>query len=1267
MAESVKAPLHFPCAARVKMPQIGSEDSDFMISRSKIDQSSSLSIQRAISFDISEKNHYPLEKTYINQISGDLAFSEDVVRDRCFHMLPYDDKYFWEAIDASQLIPIPPKRNLIVGRHNASGTDRRHMPCIPGKQKTLKPLKKKVMHKALKMHEDAVLRGKIERETSSLSSEGGEVGTEESEEQAFFMTEIDGQKPLTKKKAETKPKTDTNVKNETESAQAVELESSKEKKHDWGAYLMSVISPMTANWIVHQKMTCKEGREDLSKLLEEWYGKPEHTDLIRDDGSETEFQVKNKQSKKQPKKKWKKEEAVLLEKVFKTDQERKARDPYSDDNEAPFYRQPVGFRKQRKKIKKEEMGAINTTARDIQVKKYEIPPPPTLRDSFNPKAGDTLIETDNMFEREWLTGTEQLYQGENEEVKIVMSSQNKYEKQLQKEYPGSSETWYPADTEEGKVGTDDSPRYQRPTKGARRWKALPEPLDEATKKLKCLPAGSEPVEVVPSDAVIKKVTKQNPALAQIIDEWRNKWQLTGQFIDSSPEDLLQDMADIQPHVRLKAIATIGKAAEYKPPKEGSLHLEYQEQQNNAINNLPVFLFEALDCLLDDKHDQVKKAAAVTLFSLDKPTDKAEQIIRGLLFSESMADRWAAAQCLAHFGVCDSDVAGEVIRQLLATEDSIKHEQAIQLLAKMSASTTLIHSLVGEQLNSSSWRHRFIACKIFPTLDGTINKDITNKLSYLMWKDWHVEVRKAAAQTLGKTGHGRDVHDDLKDKIMGDDERLKLEAISRVGHLGIMTTKLLPAILDCFDNAYVSVRMEVCITCGNLLIKDEQILNKLLYLATFDTTWKVKALAIQALGKIGISSQKIIDSLLWALRFEEEAGVRAEACHSLTLLGYKEDDFIEILQERLLVEGSSVVREEMSSTLKQLGYSSNEDIDTVAQIKNEVRKLCDQSIIATQILTNEKNEEKQKTLSRMIYKAQEEVIRFFYRSNKYLRMNTKSDLDHRMDSKCTLQERKERENIRDEVLQKIKGRSQSSSGSSANSKSRNETLTPNREVEIILSRPDADYQSPIINAPSTPGTRPSSQSSENDDEESESESQRPLTSALSNRSHMDRIPEESDGVEFKTDTDLKSDFDLNSQFDTKSETDDTRSYFTSEDKSRQPTRENEVRRDDGDGESLLSDVASKDAKGEQPVGIRIDSTDYRSPVTPSYGERSMGKSSDRRTLMSRETLRERERINAEARKSLLTLNARYSSMIDNLREIDEGLSANQPIKPQKENL
>ena len=69
--------------------------------------------------------------------------------------------------------------------------------------------------------------------------------------------------------------------------------------------------------------------------------------------------------------------------------------------------------------------------------------------------------------------------------------------------------------------------------------------------------------------------------------------------------------------------------------------------------------------------------------------------------------------------------------------------------------------------------------------------------------------------------------------------------------GIMTAKLLPVFLKCFEDEYISVRSEVCITCGNLEIKDEQVVEKLIHLATFDPIWKVKALAIQ--GKNYISN------------------------------------------------------------------------------------------------------------------------------------------------------------------------------------------------------------------------------------------------------------------------------------------------------------------------------------------------------------------------------------------------------------------------------
>ena len=60
----------------------------------------------------------------------------------------------------------------------------------------------------------------------------------------------------------------------------------------------------------------------------------------------------------------------------------------------------------------------------------------------------------------------------------------------------------------------------------------------------------------------------------------------------------------------------------------------------------------------------------------------------------------------------------------------------------------------------------------------------------------------------------------------------------------MTAKLLPVFLECFNDPYVSVRSEVCIACSNLQIRDHQVLSRLVYAATYDPIWKVKALAIQ---------------------------------------------------------------------------------------------------------------------------------------------------------------------------------------------------------------------------------------------------------------------------------------------------------------------------------------------------------------------------------------------------------------------------------------
>jgi len=44
--------------------------------------------------------------------------------------------------------------------------------------------------------------------------------------------------------------------------------------------------------------------------LKKWYGLPDHTDLVREEMSDTELEMSEKEADKKPKKKWKKKEAT---------------------------------------------------------------------------------------------------------------------------------------------------------------------------------------------------------------------------------------------------------------------------------------------------------------------------------------------------------------------------------------------------------------------------------------------------------------------------------------------------------------------------------------------------------------------------------------------------------------------------------------------------------------------------------------------------------------------------------------------------------------------------------------------------------------------------------------------------------------------------------------------------------------------------------------------------------------------------------------------
>jgi hypothetical protein len=54
----------------------------------------------------------------------------------------------------------------------------------------------------------------------------------------------------------------------------------------------------------------------------------------------------------------------------------------------------------------------------------------------------------------------------------------------------------------------------------------------------------------------------------------------------------------------------------------------------------------------------------------------------------------------------------------------------------------------------------------------------------MWNDINKSVKKVAAQTLGRTGKGKQVYDEIYNRLTSNNVTDKLEALKKINHIGI---------------------------------------------------------------------------------------------------------------------------------------------------------------------------------------------------------------------------------------------------------------------------------------------------------------------------------------------------------------------------------------------------------------------------------------------------------------------------------------------------
>uniref|UniRef100_A0A8D2IP37 Uncharacterized protein n=1 Tax=Varanus komodoensis TaxID=61221 RepID=A0A8D2IP37_VARKO len=392
----------------------------------------------------------------------------------------------------------------------------------------------------------------------------------------------------------------------------------------------------------------------------------------------------------------------------------------------------------------------------------------------------------------------------------------------------------------------------------------------------------------------------------MLQQWKAAWKYDPRWQSATIEGLIRDLVDVHVHNRINAILMCASAV----LEQSQAVQEITGAKVFTTEDIPERIQPLLRNTLFDKDAHVRMAAAVCFYAIGQSNENAQAIMKDALLNGNSADSWTASQALALEGMTSFSVVKRILSQIFNHTDSAAEDQAVLLLTRLSKCTGLVHCLLATELNSYQWKRRVLACKTLSRIRGSVSQDLKNKIVQLMWTDWKFDVRQAAAKALGHLELGKEVHDQLRERLKRGNYRMRVEALSLIGLLKLMTARLLPSFLQCFSDNFVAVRKEACWAAGVLKIKEETVLKCLFKIMQTDPLCKIKALAIRALGQIGEASPYLKDLLLWALHYEEDPGVRREACRSIIILKMQDETVRATLLERMILEPNELVRDSL---------------------------------------------------------------------------------------------------------------------------------------------------------------------------------------------------------------------------------------------------------------------------------------------------------------------------------------------------------------------
>ncbi|XP_056402448.1 HEAT repeat-containing protein 4 [Hyla sarda] len=835
-------------------------------------------------FHPSSQRSLRCQEIYIQNVAGGLHFSKEVIKDRGLASLSYQEWDSKDVYNASNVIQqkrirtlskIRPKQHKLIPTNHHVG----HVET-PGPFKKLKAKSCIGFESSLwrKHEEDEQRQGSL----SHLTVENRKPKTFLTEEATILTHRMKVPHEETRSASHTMP-------------------------DDYTEVLLKKLTKPTAQRIVGHHIESKGAKERLSKS----YGLTKSTELINDDHMTEEDLTTFKELQ-----------------TYKPKERKDITEEHKPETLLPVFYKIPGYLSPQKQV--QDVGGKNKTADSLAIKHFELPPPLSLQDLMNPKAGKYFYATENDFERELYSGVGKIIHQKDTKQKncIIMDSNSSYEKHVQQSVPRSYKEWMASD------GQTDIERPWRPKRGALRWVALPtvaldkkERSPQKETSTNVLSDGdTEPKDIKPGPLTKKQV------LQNIVTQWRSAWLLSVHWKDATLEQLTRDLGNIHNSHKISALITIASSA-----IEALRQIAFPPEILNLVSSA-----------LQEEDDLVKMAAALCQYFMREVNEEARKIMFKSLESGTDADSWAAAQCLALEGNHSYLVIKRILDQMFAATNKETERQALYILHELSKHTKLIHAMLGEALNSGNWGERVMSCKALSTLHGNISQGVKDKLSHLMWNDWSPAVRGAAAKALGKLDQGKEVHDQIRKHLESDSWKKKVEALTLIGFLQIMTAQLLPGFLQCFHDDFLAVRRQACRTAGLLQIKDDMVMNCLYQLVRNDPVWKIKAHAIKASGKIGHLTPRVKELLLWAMRVEEP-GVRIEAYRCIASLNLRDFEIQHALQDRLILESEELVRSEVRHTLTALNLAHNGNQDMMSQVKHQLSKLCQKEVLFPKVL------------------------------------------------------------------------------------------------------------------------------------------------------------------------------------------------------------------------------------------------------------------------------------------------------------------------------